>query len=88
MGISMRFSELCDKEVINANDCKCLGCVRDIEFNRECGEIECLIVPGPGKYIGLFGRDCEFFIPWCKVIRIGPDIILVDFCEKDMKRKI
>ena len=62
----MRFSELCDKEVINENDCRCLGCVRDIEFDKECGEI----------------------IPWTKVIRIGPDIILVDFDEKEMKHKI
>ena len=84
----MRFSELCDKEVINENDCRCLGCVRDIEFDKECGEITALIVPGPAKYMGLFGKDCEFFVPWCKVIRIGPDIILVDLIESEMKRKI
>lgn len=84
----MRFSELCDKEVINENDCRCLGCVRDIEFDKDCGEITALIVPGPAKYMGLFGKDCEFFVPWCKVIRIGPDIILVDFDEKEMKHKI
>ena len=84
----MRFCELCDKEVINANDCRCLGSVRDLEIDKECGEIKALIVPGPGKFMGLFGKDCEYFIPWCKVIRIGPDIILVDFEEKEMKHKI
>lgn len=84
----MRFSCLCDKEVINVNDCRCLGNVRDIELDTECGKIETLIVPGPGRYLGCFGREFEFCIPWCKVVRIGPDIILIDFDEKDMKKKI
>ena len=84
----MRFSCLCDKEVINVNDCRCLGNVRDIELDTECGKIEALIDPGPGRYLGCFGREFEFCIPWCKVVRIGPDIILIDFDEKDMKKKI
>jgi YlmC/YmxH family sporulation protein len=84
----MRFSMLCEKEVINANDCRCLGSVSDIEFDENCGSITALIVPGPGKYFGMFCRDSEFCIPWKKVIRIGPDIILVDFCEPEMKHKI
>lgn len=84
----MRFSELCEKEVISANDCRCLGNVRDLEFDKECGDITALIVPGPGKYLGFLCHDSEFCIPWCKVIRIGPDIILVDFNEKEMRRKI
>ena len=84
----MRFSDLCEKEVISVNDCRCLGNVRDLEFDKEKGCITALIIPGPGKYLGFFGRDCEFFVPWCKVIRIGPDIILVDFDEKDMKHKL
>lgn len=84
----IRFSCLCDREVININDCKCLGSVRDLEIDTECGTIVALIIPGPGKYMGFWGRDCEFFIPWCKVIRIGPDIILVDFNDKEMRKKI
>lgn len=84
----MRFSELCDKEVVNANDCKCIGRVRDIDFDCECGRIEALIVPGPGKCMGIFGKDFEFCIPWVNIIRIGPDIILVNLDEQTMKKKI
>ena len=84
----MRFSDLCEKEVISVNDCRCLGNVRDLDIDKECGEVKALIIPGPGKYFGLFCKDREFFVPWCKVIRIGPDIILVDFDEKEMKHKI
>jgi YlmC/YmxH family sporulation protein len=84
----MRFSCLCDREVINVNDCRCIGNVRDVELDIECGKIVALVIPGPGKYMGMFGRDCEFFIPWSKVVRIGPDIILVDFDEKEMRKKL
>lgn len=84
----MRFSDLCEKEVISVGDCRCLGNVRDLEFDRECGDIKALIIPGPGKYFGCFCRDSEFCIPWAKVIRIGPDIVLVEFDEKEMKHKI
>lgn len=84
----MRFSELCDREVVNANDCKCLGRVRDIEFDPECGEIRAIMVPGPGKYMGIFCKDFEFCIPWCNIIRIGPDIVLVNLDEKTMKKKL
>ena len=84
----MRFSDLCEKEVVNVKDCRCLGSVRDLDIDKECGRILALIVPGPGKYLGCFCRDSEFFIPCAKVIRIGPDIILVEFDEKEMKHRI
>ena len=50
----MRFSDLCEKEVVNVSDCRCLGNVRDLEFDKECGDIKALIIPGPGKYFGCF----------------------------------
>lgn len=83
----MCFLDLCEKEVINANDCSYLGHVRDIEFEEEGGKIKSIIVPGPGKYLGIFCKDYEFCIPWIKIIKIGPDIILVDVNDC-MKRKI
>lgn len=75
----MSFLELCEKEVINVCDCKVLGCVHDIEFDPECGRICTLIIPGQGKYFGLFCREEEIRIPWCDIVKIGPDIILVEF---------
>ena len=84
----MRFCELQRKEVINVTDCKCLGNVKDLEFDDKDGCIRALIVPGPGKFFGCVGRDFELFIPWCKIVRIGPDIILVDIDEKEAKHKL
>lgn len=74
----MRFLDLCNKEVININDCCFLGHVRDLSFDEKCGEICALIVPGPGKYLGCFCREVEYCIPWCDIVRIGPDIVLVN----------
>ena len=84
----MRLCELEDKEVINVVDGRSLGCVTDLEFDPKCGKITALIVPGPGKYMGIFCRDYEYCIPWVKIVKIGPDIILVNICESDMRRKL
>lgn len=83
----MRFMDLCEKEVINVNDCSYVGHIRDLEFDPVCGNIVAIIVPGPGKYLGFFCKDCEFCIPWVKIIKMGPDIILVDL-DECMKHKI
>ena len=88
MGNYMRFCELEQKEVINVTDCKCLGNVSDLEFDECDGCIKALIVPGPGKWLGCVGREFEICIPWCKIVKIGPDIILVDIDEKEARRKI
>lgn len=84
----MRFCDLQQKEVINVCDCKCLGCVCDLEFDEKDGFITALIVPGPGKILGCFGRDFELCIPWCNIVKIGPDIILVNIEEKEVKHKL
>lgn len=84
----MRFCELQKKEVINATDCKCLGNVKDLEFDECDGVIKTIIVPGPAKWLGCIAREFEIFIPWDKIIKIGPDIILVDIDEKECRHKI
>ena len=80
----MRLCELREKEVINSCDCKRLGCVVDIEFDCSSGQIEALIIPGPGKICGFLGTDSEFHC----VKRIGPDIILVEIREEKFLKKI
>lgn len=66
------------KEVINIRDGCRFGFICDVVIDVECGGIEALIVPGPGRVFGMFGHDQEFFIPWKHVCKIGDDIILVD----------
>ena len=76
MGI--KFSALQCKEVICINDGKRLGFITDIDMDPGDGSIRAIIVPGPGRLLGLMGQKEDYFIPWCCIRRIGPDIVLVD----------
>ena len=48
----MRICELKEKEVINVCSGKRLGCIADVEINICTGEIEAIVIPGPGKICG------------------------------------
>ena len=73
-----RMYDLRQKEVINLTDGIRYGFVSDIGLNTADGRITTLIVPGPGRVLGVFGRDQEYRIPWEKINKIGDDIILVE----------
>lgn len=81
----MRLCELKEKEVINVCDCKCLGFVVDIDIDVCTGVVLALIIPGCGKMWSMFGRGSELLIPWSQVVRVGPDIILVEIPEPEPK---
>ncbi len=74
----VRIYDMRQKEVININDGCRFGFICDIEVDIKCGEVINIIVPGPGKILGMFGREQEYRIPWCSIKKIGDDIILVD----------
>ena len=83
----MRICELREKEVINIRDCQRLGRFLDIEFDLHTGAICQLILPGPSRFCGFFGRDAEYLIGWKCIRQIGADIILVDVdLEKCMQK--
>ena len=37
-----------------------------------------IIVPGPCRFFGLWGRRDDYVIPWRCIKKMGPDIVLVD----------
>jgi len=74
--------DLRQREVINLSDGARYGFVSDLEISTNDGKILALIVPGPGRVLGVFGRDQEYRIPWDMISKIGDDIILVD-CNTD-----
>lgn len=78
----MRLCELREKEVINACDCKRLGCIVDVVIDICKGCIEAIIIPGPGRICGFLGSDSEYVIPFECIKKIGEDIILVEICEE------
>lgn len=73
-----KLSDLRDKDVIDIHEGRRLGYVSDVEVDPETGRIVALICPGGGRLLGLFGGVPERVVPWERVIRIGPDVILVE----------
>ena len=78
----MKICELKQKEVINICTCRNLGCPIDAEFDCKSSQLTALILPGPGRFCYLFGRDNEYIIPWECISQIGDDIILVKIDEE------
>lgn len=76
--MALTITDLRCKEVICIADGRRLGFVSDIEVEIPDGIVCALIVPGPCRILGLFGRKDDYRIPWGCIKRIGPDIILVD----------
>lgn len=74
----LKTSDLKVKEVINVLDGRRLGNITDIEIDVETGRLTAIVVPGPGKFLGLFGRNDDVIIPWEKINKIGFDVILVE----------
>jgi YlmC/YmxH family sporulation protein len=76
--IAICVSDLKIKEVINIVDGKRMGTISDIEIDVENGRLTAIVVPGAGKFLGLFGRNEDVVIPWEKINKIGVDVILVE----------
>ena len=66
------------KEIINLNNGNRLGFVCDAEITLPEGRVTALVVPGPARFFGLFGRGEDLVIPWERITKIGEDIILVE----------
>ena len=80
-----KLSELRCKEVICVADGRRLGFVCDLQVEIPEGCVRAILVPGPCRFFGLFGRRDDFLIPWNCIKRIGPDIILVDTKPDDCR---
>jgi len=71
-------SELRAREVVNVLDGRRLGMASDFEIDAETGQIKAIVVPGPGRFLWLFGRNDDLVIPWERIRKIGVDVILVE----------
>lgn len=57
----MRFSDLCEKEVVNVKDCRCLGSVRDLDIDQGMWENSGTDRSRTGKISGLFLQGQRIF---------------------------
>ncbi|MDR0839450.1 MAG: YlmC/YmxH family sporulation protein [Oscillospiraceae bacterium] len=79
--MTYRIADLRCREVINIRTGFRLGYVCDALFNIETGQLISLVVPGPFRFLGIFGRRDDYIVPWECVKRVGDDIILIDAPE-------
>lgn len=73
-----RVTDMRCKEVINVKDGQRLGFISDVEVEIPEDRVCAVIVPGPCRFFGLFGRKDDFVIPWRCIRRVGEDIVLVE----------
>ena len=83
--MSVKFTDLYCKEVICLSDGRRLGYVCNACVELPEGRLTALMVPGPCRVLGLWGRLDDFVIPWNCIRRIGPDIVLVDIKPDDCR---
>ena len=76
--MSVNFTDLFCKEVIAVCDGRRLGYITDARVEIPEGHVVAVIVPGPCRLFGIWGRRDDYVIPWRCIKRIGPDIVLVD----------
>ena len=81
MELRTTFSDLKCKEVINVSDGGRLGCVTDLELDLCTGQILAIVVPGERSMLGLIKVRDGLVIPFCRIQKIGEDVILVDMRE-------
>ena len=81
------FSEIRYKEVIDVHNGLRLGYVCDAEIDEAEGAVISLITPGKSKLFGLLGREDDYILPWKCIVRMGPDIILVETPPDRPRRK-
>ena len=62
-----RLSEIRCKEVINVTDGCRLGYAEDFELDLPDCRLVALLIPGPCRFFGLFGRDSDYVIPWSSI---------------------
>lgn len=78
MIIIIRVSDLRSRDVINTEDGRRLGIIRDIELDTLEGRVKAIILPGSPRLFGILGRRDDLIITWERIKKIGVDVILVD----------
>ena len=81
--MSMKFTQLQCKEVICVCDGQRLGYISDVVVEVPEGALAAIVVPGPCRFLGLWGRQDDYVIPWNCIRQIGPDIVLVEARPKE-----
>ena len=82
----IRISELRERDVVNVNDGRRLGLIKDLDLDLDKGLVKSIIIPASGGVWGKLARARDYIVPWDKIVKIGVDTILVDYPQDDYPR--
>ena len=71
-------------EVIDVNTGSKIGFIKDIKLDNEAQKVISIILPGETK--GWFGKSEDIEISWSKIVKVGIDVILVDYSEANINK--
>ncbi len=74
----IKISDLRTREVVNIQDGRKLGVIKDLDLDVERGRINALVLPGPNRFMNIFTRREDIVVPWEQIVKIGRDVILVE----------
>lgn len=82
----MRLSELSGKEIIGFDHGEKLGSIgqSDLQINPNTGEIHAIILPA-SSFLGFGKRKEDLVIPWKCILKIGPDMMIVELNSKNQE---
>lgn len=71
-------------EVIDINTGSKIGFIKDIKLDNDAQKVISIILPGETK--GWFGKSEDIEILWSKIVKVGIDVILVDYSEGNINK--
>ena len=81
----MKLTELMSKDIINDEDGIKLGKIIDIDLDSNDGTILNVIINKGIKLSNIFSTKEQVIIPWNKIIKIGNDVVIVDYKKSNKK---
>ncbi len=85
--MTVSFSQLRMKEIVNVATGMKIGFADDIEIDTETSQVRSIIVCGRQRAFGLMGRDDDIVIHCSDIRLVGEDTILVDVGERAISTK-
>jgi len=83
----MRFSEFCNKEMIDLDNGERMGVLgqADLVIHPETGDIDSIILTNHSFLAWGKKRD-QVIIPWNTIRKVGPEMIIVELKERGRAR--
>ena len=82
----MKLTDLMQKDVINDDDGNKLGKIIDINLELD-GSINSIIINKGIKFSNIFSSKEQVIVDWDKILKIGNDVIIVDYRKKKTEKK-